>query len=287
MWASLAAVRDSWLRSQAVAARTGKAVYGKSAGEVRAGATVAGGVTEAFEANCLVCGRWGTHRKERPSIRETYACAHCKSTLRYRGQAEAMIRCFGKPGTRSIAELVRQDRFRSLAIYEPGVAGPFRRFLRGLPLYKQSYYWEGVAEELSGKTDIKNQNLMDLTFPDNSFDIVITSDIFEHIRRPYVAFAEVCRVLRKGGMHIFSVPLIAPMPPATVYRIDTSGGEDILLEPAHYHGSPLTGRSLVYTDFGADMMEELERIGLHTLATELDLPFVDLRRLLTFASTKV
>jgi SAM-dependent methyltransferase len=37
------------------------------------------------------------------------------------------------------------------------------------------------------------------TFADNSFDLVITQDVFEHIVKPDLAIREIARTLRPGG----------------------------------------------------------------------------------------
>jgi SAM-dependent methyltransferase len=95
---------------------------------------------------------------------------------------------------------------------------------------------------------------------------VITSDIFEHVRGPMPAFAEIFRVLRPGAYHIFTVPLRWPLPSITESRVDFSGSEDVFLAPPVYHGSPTDPNgSLVYTDFGMDLPEELRRIGFETV----------------------
>src|SRR5581483_8934063 len=36
--------------------------------------------------------------------------------------------------------------------------------------------------------------------PDASYDIVISCDVFEHIDRPWLAAAEISRILRPGGI---------------------------------------------------------------------------------------
>jgi len=41
---------------------------------------------------------------------------------------------------------------------------------------------------------------------DESFDLVITLDVFEHVLRPAKAFAEIARTLKPGGAHIYTVP---------------------------------------------------------------------------------
>jgi SAM-dependent methyltransferase len=40
------------------------------------------------------------------------------------------------------------------------------------------------------------------TIPDESFDIVMSSDVFEHLGRPWLAAAEIARILKPGGLAI-------------------------------------------------------------------------------------
>lgn len=56
-------------------------------------------------------------------------------------------------------------------------------------------------------SDIPNLIVADITdcrdsVPDESFDLVVSSDAFEHINRPWLAAAEIARILRPGGLAI-------------------------------------------------------------------------------------
>ena len=134
--------------------------------------------------------------------------------------------------------------------------------MRELDGYRSSYFEPGVSPgEIRG--DVECQDLTKLTFADDSFDLVLSSDIFEHVRKPFVGFKEINRVLKPGGFHIFSIPLQYPMRRHTVFRVDTSGPEDVYVLPAHYHGAPGGNMSLVYTDFGADMIERMAEDGIN------------------------
>jgi SAM-dependent methyltransferase len=213
---------------------------------------------------CDVCGHEGTYVVGEAATRETHQCESCDASLRYRVQAAAIAGTYGCPD-RTLAELVAEPRFRDLSIYEPGIVGPFRRLLRELPGYVSSYYWPDVppGEQRDG---VRCEDLRSLTFPDDSFDLVISSDIFEHVRGPMDGFAEIHRVLRPGGHHIFTVPLFWPFAPTTVARVDWSGPEDKFLKPPVYHGSPVDPKgSLVYTDFGMDLPEQLRELGYVTV----------------------
>ncbi|MDE0511828.1 MAG: glycosyltransferase, partial [Gammaproteobacteria bacterium] len=201
---------------------------------------------------CAVCGHTGYLRREGRSVRETYRCGNCGASLRYREQARLILSYFSRENSEHLAELARESEFQNLRIYEPGLIGPFRKLFHKLPRYCSSYYWEDVKPG-EYREDVQCQDLMNLTYEDNSFDLVLSSDIFEHVRKPFVGFREVNRVLKPGGFHIFTVPTDHPLPAETVYRVDTSGPEDVFILPRHYHSAPNGGKSLVYTDFGEDM----------------------------------
>jgi SAM-dependent methyltransferase len=212
---------------------------------------------------CALCGYVGEYLRTEAPTRETHECRGCGASLRYRLQARAIAATCGDPDL-SLAKLVEQPSFRGLAIYEPGIIGPFRRLLRDLPGYVNSYYWPDV-EPGAERDGVRCEDLRDLTFPDESFDLVVSSDIFEHVRGPMRGFAEIFRVLRPGGHHIFTVPLTWPLPGTTEARVDYSGPEDVHLVPPEYHGSPTDPRgSLVYTDFGMDLPEQLRELGFET-----------------------
>jgi SAM-dependent methyltransferase len=213
---------------------------------------------------CSVCGRWSVFRRQHASIREGYRCSHCSASLRYRHQASVIVAKYTKERSKSFSELVREPDFLKLSVYEPGIIGQFRKYLEAHPNYTTSYLWEGVELGKRHK-GVRCENLESLTFEDDTFDLVISSDIFEHVRKPYLAFAEVHRVLKQGGRHIFTVPLSWPLKQRTVPRVDTTEVEDVFLLPVVYHGSPTDSQgSLVYTDFGLDLVEDLEKIGFKT-----------------------
>ena len=216
---------------------------------------------DGYTDSCTVCGHAGYLRREERSIRETYRCGGCGASLRYREQARLILNQFSREGSERLADLAAESEFQNLKIYEPGLIGPFRKFFQKLPHYHTSYFWDDV-EPGEYREGVQCQDLMHLTYEDDSFDLVLSSDIFEHVRKPFVGFQEVNRVLKPGGFHIFSIPFDYPMPVETVYRVDTSGPEDEFVLPRHYHSAPMGGKSLVYTDFGEDMTRIMTADGI-------------------------
>ena len=77
------------------------------------------------------------------------------------------------------------------------------------------------------------------------------------------------------------------MPRETTYRVDTSTDHDQLILPPMYHGDGNGGRSLVYTDFGEDMLEYLEQSGMTTTLNFADGTNSERRKVIVFVSRKV
>lgn len=57
-----------------------------------------------------------------------------------------------------------------------------------------------------GLGEVKEGNIKELPFPDESFDLVLATDIIEHIDDDKKALSEIERVLRPGGHALFTVP---------------------------------------------------------------------------------
>jgi SAM-dependent methyltransferase len=53
----------------------------------------------------------------------------------------------------------------------------------------------------------QNEDMQDLTFNDNIFDLVLHSEVLEHVINFPKAFDETIRILKSGGITIFTVPM--------------------------------------------------------------------------------
>jgi SAM-dependent methyltransferase len=74
----------------------------------------------------------------------------------------------------------------------------FYKVLYNLKSYKCSSYIPNVQPGTEIQEKVFCQDIENLTFADKNFDVVITEDVFEHIRNYEKAFEEVYRVLKKG-----------------------------------------------------------------------------------------
>lgn len=117
--------------------------------------------------------------------------------------------------------------------------------------YSTSQFFEGIPAG-TVHNGVRCENLEKLTFEDNSFDILITQDVFEHIFNPDQAAKEIMRVLKPGGVHVFTAPKFEGLAKSFQRARLTDAGIDYLHEP-EYHGNPVgDGRALVTYHYGDD-----------------------------------
>ena len=132
----------------------------------------------------------------------------------------------GSSATR-LAALFRDPRARALAIAEINSAGNLHRYLARCTGLRFSEFG-------STAPGVPSQDLMQLTYADASFDLVITSDTLEHVPDIDRALRETCRVLRRGGLHVFSVPVVWDRP--TRQRATLNDDVLVHLLPPSHHG---------------------------------------------------
>jgi SAM-dependent methyltransferase len=235
--------------------------------------------TPGFAGWCNICGRSTTFFCDDWNIaRESVVCAHCRSTSRYRSLARGILRaCAERAGVQaaSLAELPGRRASAHLDVYDTQVAitaslgaYPLPEILSRVPwiklqtsVFKLSLPWGAVVS-----AGVSNQNLEALTFPDASFDVVITSDVMEHVRLAAAAHREIRRVLRPGGVYLFTVPhdrdRAATLERVRVVDPADPSRDEFLLEP-EYHGDANSpgNRALAYRLYGRDLDTDLDQLG--------------------------
>ena len=116
--------------------------------------------------------------------------------------------------------------------------------------YTRSFYDSSVLPGTVRDDGAVCQDITALTFPDNSFDLIVSSDVLEHVPALDQAFRETARVLRPGGSHLFTVP---PRP-NTRARAEVVDGKIQYLLPPEYHLDPLCPEGiLAFWDVGPDL----------------------------------
>jgi SAM-dependent methyltransferase len=119
---------------------------------------------------------------------------------------------------------------------------------------------------------VQNEDLENQTFQDEVFDIVITQDVMEHIFHPDKAFKEIARTLKKGGTHIFTVPIINKHKKTEVWAIKDKNGIPVFLKEPEYHLNPVDPKgSPVTMHWGFDIVDFIkQKSGLETTIEYID-----------------
>jgi hypothetical protein len=109
---------------------------------------------------------------------------------------------------------------------------------------------------------IRNESLTNLTFPDSSFERVISLDCLEHFPDYELAFRECARILTPRGKMLWSVPFVPAFSENLIRaRINEQGDIEHIHNP-EYHGDPLTSDGcLCFTHFGWEMLDQVRAAG--------------------------
>lgn len=242
------------------------------------------------QGRCNVCGQQTSFFYTVSALyREELSCGNCLTSSRYRSIARGILRAVKELtgiAADSLVELIEVDTDQRLKIYDTQPAFYVRTHAYPIPDILARCPWIEVHSSLYrpqqpfGETlgdNLTNQNLEALTFADGSFDIVVTSDVMEHIRLDFPAHREIRRVLRRGGVYLFTVPHFRDRF-ETYYRVAVTDpknpAKDVFLTEKEFHGdvnSP-DGKALSYRSYGTDLDETLKEIGLSVEYIKEDFP---------------
>ncbi len=172
------------------------------------------------------------------------------------------LRCLTIPRQRALMATIEMLRpaWRDLVIHEssPGPGGASEKLAAGCLTYIASHYDTSIRFGASHPTrGYQSEDLEHQTFSDESFDLVVTQDVFEHLFDPLAAAREIMRTLKPGGLHIASVPIVLKDQPSR-RRADLIGGSVNHRVTPEYHGNPIDDSgSLVTVDWGYDICAHL------------------------------
>jgi hypothetical protein len=196
---------------------------------------------------CPICTAAAHFSSNSSWLRDSFLCEECGSIPRERAFMAVIDKFY--------------PAWRLLTLHEssPAQRGASPRLKRECSAYTESFYDPTVP---LGATHPQHgyrcENLEKLTFPDASFDLVLTQDVFEHIFHPDRAIKEIERVLKPRGAYIMTVPIVMKSDASQRRaRIDAEGNIIHVRDP-QYHGSPINeGGILVTIDWGYDILNYL------------------------------
>jgi SAM-dependent methyltransferase len=108
---------------------------------------------------------------------------------------------------------------------------------------------------------VRHENALVLSFDNQSIDLIVSNDVFEHIPDIHKALKEAYRSLKEDGILLFSIPFNV-IEEKSHLRATLKGSEIVHLKPEQYHGNPLSSKgSLVFYDFGWDILTFCKEAG--------------------------
>lgn len=120
------------------------------------------------------------------------------------------------------------------------------------------------ASEYRSCDAVKNKNIDDicdvlnLTYPPESFDTVISTQVMEHVNNPYKMAEQIYKVLKPGGKVIITAPFLIPFhsDPNDYFRFTPSGLAEIfkqsgfsIIESGHYGGFFIVLSEMIHFSF--------------------------------------
>ena len=230
-------------------------------------ASAEGYSTDGF---CIPCNKkvplhvdmlWGGRRVENknvPNWRERLVCPVCQMNNRQR----------------LIAALVkyRLEQTSAAQVYFMEQVTPiFRWATKQFPQHQITGSEYLGYEYQSGAVikGIRHEDVTKLSFKDDSLDLIVSNDVFEHIPNPSQGFQECARVLRPGGAMLATIPFQVDSDVSiTRAELNATGVKNLL--PAVFHGNPVSSEgSLVFTDFGWDLIQLFLNAGFSSSAVEV------------------
>lgn len=214
-----------------------------------------------IEGFCPICERSVKFRSKCEWLRDHFLCSHCGSIPRERALMQTIKTYY--------------SNYHELEIHEssPGGRGASIKLKKECHSYSTSHYYNdlplGQYHPIHGH---RCEDLENLTFADEEFDLFITQDVMEHIFDPEKAFNEIARVLKPAGAHIFTVPLINKNNKSERWASRSDDGELIFHHEPEYHGNPIdTEGSLVTMHWGYDIAEFIMlSSGMHSTIIMID-----------------
>jgi SAM-dependent methyltransferase len=204
---------------------------------------------------CNINGEPTTFQLHGRVFREDLVCATTNSISRHRQMVAGMsMALFGNPfySLPMIADYVNESGRK---IYLTEISTPLFTFLKKLvrpELFIASEYLDASHRSGTVVKGVLHQDLVATSFADNTFDIVLTSEVLEHVPHAEKAEAEIVRIMKPNGVYCFTVPIDVEAQDDIILARAREGGEIEYFGEPVFHGDPVRAEGiLAYRIFSA------------------------------------
>ena len=189
---------------------------------------------------CNICEKIVLFKIKSQNIREDVICSHCHSCNRKRQIVEVLLK-FAENFSGIRMSKISDLKKTSIKIFNTEIGDPLDKRLSEVlshSNYIAATFYGNKYKSGSMANGCLIQDLKRTSFPDEFFDVVITSEVMEHISSPYEAFKEIYRITKLGGSHIFSAPFYQEKYEDEVREIEDENGENIFFKEKIFHADP-------------------------------------------------
>lgn len=189
-----------------------------------------------------------------PNWRERLECPFCRMNNRQRVMASI------------IKGSLRENS--KLKIYLMEQVTPIYKWVSNNAKAAQFTGSEYLGYDLKGGSlvdGIRHEDVENLSFSSNCIDLIISNDVFEHLPNPKIGFQECYRVLKPGGVMKATIPFTVGNKERSLTRAVLLNKQIIHNHEPKFHENPLKAEgSLVFTEYGWDLLPMLKEIGFIT-----------------------
>jgi len=230
--------------------------------------------------HCNICGETGYVYYDFPDIyirkehsigllRETLRCKSCGSTMRDRQMAFGILQEIARRFAIKFLSLAeyRKNPSGTIRILDSDSYSPINRILRGLDNYNYSQYIPNLPNGDRLSDDSIVVDLMNIPFDEKSFDLILSSDVMEHVADDNAAHKSIFRTLDRGGVYIFTVPFdpTALKNRKLTVSTDNANASSHLYLDRHVHGDPHSSSGVTaHRIYGHQLIQDLINEGFAT-----------------------
>jgi SAM-dependent methyltransferase len=184
------------------------------------------------------------------------------------GRSAFLTRCLGcrtnavTLATVSVLREIDLSHMRAHEFSSYGAAFEFMR--RSCPQFTYSEFFPGQPAVVDG---IRNEDITRLTFATDTFDVLTSNGVMEHVPADIQGYRECHRVLKPGGMLIFTVPLYDTPESVQLASLNESGDIVWHAQPEYHdsrRGGPLSAPTFWRHSLN-DMCDRVQQVGFRSV----------------------
>jgi SAM-dependent methyltransferase len=243
-------------------------------------------VCSGLEMHCPICGHDTGMTYDFPDVhlrrahgigllRETLHCKSCGASMRDRQMAIGLLLVIAQRLGQSERDLqaYRKRPHGNLTILDTDSFSSINRVMRGMPGYTHSQFRPELRNGDILPDGSTNVNLVDIPFQTGNFDVIMTSDVMEHVAEDERAHREIFRCLAANGTYIFTVPYDPCLMGNRKLTQRTSKATPHFFIEKQVHGDPHASSGIIaYRIYGQQLIDGLREIGYEVRFDEIENP---------------